>query len=136
MDAPAANFPLVRLHALAALLDLGGLALVLLQALLWVPATQADRRILLLSLAVVPVAFLLFAAIPRRVQFLAETAVPRRSMMVYASFGWPVVVTLLSIGLVAASASYDSFAGFSLLLAVDAGRNLWEYLSLRLRARR
>ena len=136
MDAPAADFPLVRLHARAALLDLGGLALVLLQALLLVPVGQADRRILLLSLAVVPVAFLLFAVIPRRVQFLAETTVPRRSMMVYASFGWPVVVTLLNVGLVAASGSYDSFAGFSLLLAVDAGRNLWECLSLRLRARR
>ena len=135
MDAPA-DFPLLRLHVRAALLDLGGLALVLLQALLWVPAAQADRRILTLSLAVVPVAFLLFAVVPRRVQFLAESAVPRRSIMVYASFGWPVAVTLLDVGLVAASGSYDSFAGFSLLLAVDAGRNLWECLSLRLRARR
>ena len=135
MDAPA-DFPLTRLHARAALLDLSGLALASLQALFLVPAPQADRRILLLVLAVVPVAFLLFALLPRRVQFLAETAVPRRSLMVYASLGMPVLVTLLSLASVAASGSYDSFAGFSLVLAADGGRNLWEWLSLRLRARR
>ncbi len=135
MDA-SADLPLTRLHARAALLDLTGLALTLAEALLFVPGPQADRRIMLLVLAVVPVAFLLFAVLPRRVQFLAETTVPRRSLMVYASLGLPVALTLLSLALVAASGSYDSFAGFSLVLAADGGRNLWEWLSLALRARR
>ena len=135
MEAPDA-FPLMRLHARAALLDLAGLALAMLQALWLVPAAHADRRILMVVLATLPVAFLLFAVMPRRVQFLAETAVPRRSLMVYASLGVPVAVALLSLVLVAASGSYDSFAGFSLVLAADAGRNLWECLSLKLRARR
>ena len=131
-----ADLPLTRLHARAAALDLAGLALVLAQAFLFIPASQADRRILMLVLAVVPVAFLLFAVLPRRVQFLAETTVPRRSLMVYASLGTPVLVTLLSLVLAGANDSYDSFAGFSLVLAADAGRNLWEWLSFTLRARR
>ena len=132
----AADLPLTRLHARAAALDLAGLALVMVQALVFVPAAQADRRILLMVLAVVPVAFLLFAVMPRRVQFLAETAVPRRSLMVYASLAVPALVTLLALLLVGVNDSYDSFAGFSLVLSADAGRNLWEWLSVTLRARR
>jgi hypothetical protein len=136
MDAPAADLPLARLHARAAALDLAGLALVLLQARFLVPAAEADRRVLLLVMAVVPIALLVFAVMPRRVQFLAETAVPRRSLMVYATLGVPVLVTVLTLALVAASGSFDSFAGFSLLLAADAGRNAWEVLRLRLHGRR
>jgi len=130
------TFSTLRLHTLAALLDLAGLALLLLQALTLVPAAQADRRVLLLAVVVMPIAFLVFAAMPRRVQFLAETEVPRRSLLVYASLGLPALVTLLTFTLVGASGSFDSFAGFSLLLAADAGRNSWEALSLRLRPRR
>lgn len=133
--APERMFSIIKLHVLAAALDLAGLGLLLLQALLTVPAAEADRRVLLLTAAVVPVALLVFAAMPRRVQFLAETEVPRRSFMVYASLGVPVLVTLLTLALVAVNRSFDSFAGFALLLAADAGRNLWECLSLRIRAR-
>jgi len=136
MDTVARSISTLRLHALAALLDLAGLALLLLQALVLVPVAEADRRVLLLVVAVVPVSCLVFAVMPRRVQFLAETELPSRSLMVYASFGVPVGVTLLTLGLVAASGSFDSFAGFALLLAADAGRNLWECLSLKLRPRR
>jgi hypothetical protein len=132
---PAGALPSIRLHAFAAALDLAGLLLLALQALYWVPAAEADRRILLLTGAVVPLALLVFAVMPRRAQFLAETEVPRRSFMVYASLGLPVCVTLLTLVLVAVNGSFDSFAGFALLLAADAGRNLWEWLSLGLRPR-
>lgn len=135
MTAPAGNIANVRLHVLAAALDIAGLGLLMLQALYWVPEPQADRRILLLTAAVVPIALIVFAVMPRRVQFLAETEVPRRSFMVYGSLGLPLLVILLTLVLVEMNGSFDSFAGFALLLAVDAGRNLWECLSLSFRAR-
>ena len=125
------NLSTVKLHVLAAALDLAGLALVCLEALFWVPAGAADRRVLLLSLAVVPVALVVFAAMPRRSGFLPEREVARRSLMVYASLGVPLLVTLLTLLLVGVNRSFDSFAGFALLLAADGGRNLWESLSLR-----
>jgi len=132
---PAGTLSSTRLHAFAASLDLVGLLLLALQAIYWVPTAEADRRILLLTGAVVPLALLVFAVMPRRAQFLAETKVPRRSIMAYASLGLPVFVTPLTLVLVAVNGSFDSFAGFALLLAADAGRNLWEWLSLGLRPR-
>jgi len=135
MNASTGTLASMRLHGYAAALDLAGLALVLLQALYWVPLQQADRRILMLILAVVPLALLVFAVMPRQVQFRPETELPRRSIMVYATLGVPLLVTLLTLSLVGANDSFDSFAGFALLLAADGGRNLWECLSLRLQAR-
>lgn len=126
----------MKLHALAAALDLAGLALVCLEALFWVPAEAADRRVLLLAVAVVPVALVVFAAMPRRSGFLPEREVARRSLMVYASLGVPLLVTLLTLLLVGVNRSFDSFAGFALLLAADGGRNLWESLSLHFGRRR
>lgn len=119
---------LTQLHALAAGFDLLALLLILAQALFFTPAAAADRRVLWLSLAVVPIAFLLFALMPRRVLFQPETEVARRSLMVYASLGLPLVAGLLTLVLVGVSRSFDSFAGFALLIAADGGRNLWEWL--------
>lgn len=130
------SLPMVRLHAAAAALDLAGLALVALQACFWVPAEAADRRVLLLTAAVVPVALVVFAVMPRRSGFLPEQEVPRRSLLVFASLGVPVFVTLVTLLLVGVNQSFDSFAGFALLLAADAGRNLWESLSLHFGRRR
>lgn len=124
-----------RLHALAAALDLIGLALVLVLALLYIPAEQADRRALLLTLATVPIGFVVFAVMPRRVALQPEIFVERRSPLVYLTLGFPVgaaLITLLAMGL---SRSFDSFAGFALVLAADAGRNAWEWLRHRLAAR-
>lgn len=124
--------PLLRLHLLAAALDLTGLALVLAQAFWSVPAAQVDHRILLLTLCVVPVSGVVFLLMPRRAGLRRETQVERRSLLVFATLGSPAVTALLMLLLVAVSHSYDSFAGFGLLLAADAGRNLCE--SLRNRA--
>ncbi len=122
---------LSRLHGIAALLDLGGLALVLLQAWLLVPSSEADHRVLVLTLCVVPIACVVFFLVPRRAGLKAETHAERRSLMVYATLGVPVLVTLLTLLLVAVSHSFDSFAGFAMLLAADAGRNLCEWLRHR-----
>lgn len=120
-----------HLHALAAALDFLGLALVLLQARFLVPAAQADRRILVLTACVVPIALVVFLLVPRRVSFQAETTVPRRSLMVVATLAVPVIVTLLTLLAVGLSGSFDSFAGFALVLAADTGRNLCEWLRQR-----
>ena len=136
MQSPAGS-PLAatHLHALAALLDLAGLALLILLALLWLPAEQADRRALLLTLATVPIAFVVFAVMPRRVALQPEAYVERRSLFTYVTLGFPPVFTLLTLLLMGLSRSFDSFAGFALLLAADAGRNLWEWLRHHLAGR-
>ena len=133
MSSSADSITTVRLHAYAAALDLAGLALLLLQALFTVPTPEADHRVLALTVAVVPIAFLLFAVMPRRSGLLPEADVPRRSLLSYVSFGVPLLVTLLTLVLVAVNKSFESFAGFALLLAADGGRNLWESLSARRR---
>jgi hypothetical protein len=92
---------------------------------------HADRRVLGFTLAVVPIACLVFLLMPRRVQFLPEPSVPRRSLMVYASLALPVAASLLTLLLVAVAGSFDAFAGFALLIAADAGRNLCEWLRQR-----
>lgn len=122
---------LARLHALAAALDLAALALLYAETWLFVPETQADRRVLILVLAVVPIACVVFLLVPRRGGLLRETEVPRRSLMAYATFGVPIVVGLLTLLLVGLSRSFDSFAGFALVLAADAGRNCCEWLRNR-----
>lgn len=122
---------LARLHASAAGLDLLGLALLLAETLLIVPGDQADRRVLILVLCVVPIALVVFLLVPRRAGLLRETEVPGRSLMVYATLGTPVLVGLLTLLLVGVSRSFDSFAGFALVLAADAGRNLCEWLRQR-----
>jgi hypothetical protein len=122
---------LARLHGLAACLDLAGLALVLLQAWFLVPTAEADHRVLLLTPCVVPIALIVFFLVPRRAGLKVETHVERRSLLVYATLGTPLLATLLTLLLVAASHSFDSFAGFALVIAADAGRNVCEWLRNR-----
>jgi len=130
-EIPAAHIRLTRLHAQAAALDLAGLACILLQACFLLPPEQADRRVLWFTLAVVPIACLVFLLMPRRVQFLPEPSVPRRSLLAYATLALPMAASLLTLALVAAGGSFDAFAGFALLIAADAGRNLCEWLRQR-----
>jgi ABC-type amino acid transport system permease subunit len=131
MTADTQTLRLSRLHALAAALDVAGLTMLMFQALYFIPPAQADRRILLLILCVVPVALALFLLVPRRAGLLRETHTSRRSLMVTVTLGVPVTVSLLTLLLVGASGSFDSFAGFALLLAADTGRNLCEWLRNR-----
>lgn len=127
----ASPMRLSRLHGVAAALDLLALALLYAVTLLWVPAAQADRRVLILVLCVVPIAFVVFLLVPRRAGLLRETEVPGRSLMVYATLGVPVLVGLVTLLSVGVSGSFDSFAGFALVSAADAGRNFCEWLRNR-----
>lgn len=130
MEDPA-SMRLSRLHGIAAFLDLGGLALALLQAWFLVTSTEANHRVLILTLCVVPVSWVVFLLVPRRAGLKVETHTERRSLLVYATLGVPALVSLLTLLLVAVSHSFDSFAGFAMLLAADAGRNLCEWLRNR-----
>jgi hypothetical protein len=112
-------------------LDLAGLTLVLLQAWSFIPVAEADHRVLLLTLCVVPIALVVFFLVPRRGGLKAETHAERRSLLVYATLGTPLLATALTLLLVGASHSFDSFAGFALVIAADAGRNLCEWLRYR-----
>ena len=127
----SSHIKLSRLHGLAASLDSVGLALVLLQAWFFVPAAEADHRVLLLTLCTVPIALVVFFLVPRRAGLKAETHTERRSLMAYVTLGTPFLATALTILLVALSHSFDSFAGFALVIAADAGRNLCEWLRNR-----
>ena len=129
-----AQFRSTRLHAIAAVLDLAGLALVLALAFLWIPAEQADRRALLLVLATVPIGFVVFAVMPRRVALQPEPFVERGSLMLRLTLGFPPAFALLTLVAMGLSRSFDGFAGFALVLAADGGRNLWEWLRHRLAA--
>ncbi len=134
MDA-ATQFRSTRLHALAAALDLIGLALVLALALFYIPVEQADRRALLLTLATAPIGFVVFAVMPRRVALPPEPFVERGSLLVRLTLGFTVGADLITLLAMSLSRSFDSFAGFALVLAADAGRNAWEWLRHRLAAR-
>ncbi len=129
--ADTSSIRLSRLHGLAVLLDLAGLGLVLLQAWFLVPPTEADHRLLILALCVVPIACIVFFLVPRRAGLKAETHAERRSLLVVVTLGVPVSVSLLTLLLVAMSHSFDSFAGFAMVIATDAGRNLCEWLRNR-----
>ena len=125
------NISLARLHAVAGGLDLVALALVLLLAWTWVPPEHADPRVFGVMLAVIPVACVVFLLVPRRAGLLAETEVPRRSLMARATLAVPIVVGLLTLLLVGLNRDFDGFAGFALVLAADAGRNCCEWLRQR-----
>ncbi|HSC48321.1 MAG TPA: hypothetical protein VLG68_09565 [Gammaproteobacteria bacterium] len=118
----------LRLHAFAALLDFAGLAAMVLQALYWIPPMQADRRILVLVACAPLISLVVFALVPRRTMLGSDTATERRAIVVYGNLGFPVVFSLLTGLLVAVNGSFDSFAGFALLVAADGGRNLREAL--------
>ena len=122
---------LSRLHLFGALLDLAALAVLFAETRLLVAPEQADGRVWVLVLAVVPIALVVFLLVPRRAGLLRETEVPGRSLMVYATLGAPVLVGLVTLLLVGVSRSFDSFAGFALVLAADSGRNCCEWLRNR-----
>ena|SRR5690242_12296217 len=122
---------LTRLHLMSGALHLAGLLLVLAQAFWFVPPQQSDHRVLVLTLCVVPAALVVFLLVPRRAGLKRESTVPQRSFLVYMELGSPVVLTLLTLSLVAVNKSYDSFAGFGMVLAVGVGHNLCEWLRNR-----
>ncbi|MDE2346661.1 MAG: hypothetical protein KGL13_09355 [Gammaproteobacteria bacterium] len=119
----------VRLELLAAVLGIMGTALVILQARWWLPRVHANPAILLL-LAFVPLLAAVFIALaPRRMELEPAHAYPARSAAVWLNLGVPVVLTIVVMAVTGISGNFDNFAGFALVLAVNAGRNLRNWIS-------
>lgn len=116
------------LQLAATLLGLAGTALVILQARFWIAPGHANHSVLWLTAFVPLIAFIVFMVVPRRGSEPSLPRYPLGAAAVWVNLGLPVVLTLLCLLLVGISGSFDSFAGFGLLVGVNAGRNLREWL--------
>lgn len=112
----------------ATLSGLGGTAMVIMQALLWIPPGHANHAVLILTALVPAVAAVVFALAPRHAVQAGAKSHPLRSPMVWVNLGLPLLLTLITMILVAADGSFDNFSGFALLLAANAGRNLRDFV--------
>lgn len=121
-SAPA-QISVVSMHLIALLLGLAGTALTLLQGRYWL-AQAADSRVLVLTACVPLIAAIAFAVAPRHTLEDHSPLRAWRSVYVLGNLALPVALTLLTLLLVAASGRFEDFAGFAMLLAANAGRNL------------
>lgn len=114
---------IVTVHLIALLLGLAGTTLTLLQGRYWL-ARVADDRVLILTACVPLIAAIVFAVAPRHAAEDPSAWRPVRSWLVWGNLLLPVVLTLVTLLLIAASGHFEDFAGFAMLLAANAGRNL------------
>lgn len=125
----------VTLQLVATLLGLMGTALVIVQALFWIPSHHANLAVLILTAFVPLIAAVVFALVPRRVEEDNAQGYSVRAPMVRITLGLPVLLTILVMALVGAGGNFDNFAGLALLLAANSGRNLRDWVrALLLRA--
>ncbi len=125
----------VTLQLVATLLGLMGTALVIVQALFWIPSRHANLAVLILTAFVPLIAAVVFALVPRRVEEDNAQGYSARAPMVWITLGLPVLLTILVMALVGIGGNFDKFAGLALLLAANSGRNLRDWVrALLLRA--
>lgn len=117
------------LHFAATLLGFVGTALVIVQAAVWVEHSHASIAALLLTACTPLISALVFAAVPRNAP---ESAVlryyPLSAPMAWITLILPVMLTVLAMVLVGVSGSFADYFGLALLVAVNAGRNLRDWL--------
>jgi hypothetical protein len=119
----ATQIRIVTVQLAAFSLGLVGTALTLLQGRYWL-AQAADNRVLILTACVPLIAAIAFAIAPRHAAEDDSKFRPLRSWTVWGNLLAPVGLTALTLIAVAASGSFQDFAGFAMLLAANAGRNL------------
>jgi len=125
----------VTLQLVATLLGLMGTALVIVQALFWIPSRHANLAVLILTAFVPLIAAVVFALVPRRVEEDNAQGYSVRAPMVWITLGLPVLLTILVMALIGIGGNFDNFAGLALLLAANSGRNLRDWVrALLLRA--
>jgi hypothetical protein len=122
-----AQIRIVTVHLVAVCLGLAGTALALLQGRYWL-AQAADLRVLALTACVPLIAAVAFAIAPRHAAEDDSRFRPLRSWTVWGNLLVPVLLTMLTLILVAASGHFENFAGFAILLAANAGRNLRDFI--------
>lgn len=118
----------VKLQLAAALLGLAGTALVIAQAVVWVPHSHASIAALILTGCAPLIAALVFAAVPRRASASTAAGYPLSAPLVWITLGLPVLLTVLAMTLIGTSGSFADYFGLALLVAVNAGRNLRDLL--------
>ncbi len=123
----------VSLQLTATLLGLVGTALVILQALFWIPKGRANLAVLIFTACVPVIAALFFALAPRRVEHQTVQSHAWHAPMVCVTLGLPLLLTILVMLLIGASGSFNNFSGLAMLLAANAGRNLREYVGSLMR---
>jgi hypothetical protein len=119
----ATQIRIVTVQLVAFSLGLVGTALTLLQGRYWL-AQAADNWVLILTACVPLLAAIAFAIAPRHAAEDDSKFRPLRSWTVWGNLLAPVGLTALTLIAVAASGSFQDFAGFAMLLAANAGRNL------------
>jgi len=123
-----AQIRVVTVDLIALLLGLAGTSLTLIQARFWL--TQPTHGGVLWLVACVPlIAAVAFAIGPRHTTEDRSPFRPVRSATVLGNLSAPVVLTLLTLVLVGTSGRFDHFAGFAMLVAANAGRNLRDLAS-------
>jgi len=124
----------IRLQLVATLLGFTGTALVIVQALFWIPSGHANLTVLIFTAFVPVIAAIFFALAPRRVEQRAVQGNALLAPMVWITVGLPLLLTILVMALIGISGNFNNFAGLALLLAANAGRNLRDFVrSLLLR---
>jgi hypothetical protein len=119
----ATQIRIVTVQLVAFSLGLVGTALTLLQGRYWL-AQAADNWVLILTACVPLLAAIAFAIAPRHAAEDDSKFRPLHSWTVWGNLLAPVGLTALTLIAVAASGSFQDFAGFAMLLAANAGRNL------------
>lgn len=116
------------LQLTATLLGLVGTALVIVQALFWIPSSHANRAVLIITAFVPAIAAIFFALAPRRVEQHTAQSYALLAPMVWIAIGLPLLLTILVMALIGMSGNFNNFAGLALLLAANTGRNLRDFV--------
>ena len=115
----------------ATLLGLAGTTLVIMQAAVWLKHSHAGAAALVLTACTPLIAALVFAAVPRRTPEKDPLRYyPVAAPMVWITLVLPVLLTALAMILIGVTGSFADYFGLALLVAVNAGRNLRDWLRI------
>lgn len=120
----AGGISTVTLQLSATLLGLAGTALVIMQAILWVPHSHASIAALILTACVPLIAAVAFQIMPRRAEESRVLHYPLGAPFVWITLALPVLLAVLALALIGTSGSFANYFGLALLVAANAGRNL------------
>ena len=129
-DNESRGIPVTAVQLAATLLGFAGTALVIVQAAVWVKQSHASVAALALTACTPLIAALVFAAVPSRTPESGGNVrhYSPRAFMLWITLSLPVALTALALVLIGISGSFADYFGLALLVAVNAGRNLRDWL--------
>lgn len=119
-----AHISTLALQLASTLLGLAGTALVIVQAMFWIPRSHANVAVLILIACVPLIAAVAFTVVPRHAPESDALQYAWSAPMVWISLALPVALSILTLSLIGANGDFNSVAGLAVLLAANAGRNL------------